>query len=220
MSKQEAKSVEGKVLLCYHCGNKTFMIKATDYKWEWECQEENTWGSYSWALYFCPVCHKVTLEETEIFSEYEDPEMGLLPVEKILFPPVNTNSHMPHEVSRAFEAALKVRNIDGAVCLIALRRTLEMMCKDKGANQKNLFEKLKYLSSTGVLPPIIDKMASILKNLGNMAAHADGREFAPDLVTSMVDFTETILEYVYVLPSKLDEIQTEINEESAEELNK
>ena len=214
MSRQEANSLEGKVLLCYHCGNKTFMHKVTDYKWEWESGEGCIWGSYTWALYFCPVCHKVTLEETEIFSEYEDPEIGLIPMEKILFPAVNTNSNMPYEVSGAFEAALKVRNIDGAVCLIALRRTLEMMCKDKGANRRNLYEKLKYLSCEGVLPPIIDKMADILKNWGNMAAHADSQKFAPDLVNSMVDFTETILEYVYVLPAKLDEIQTIISEKS------
>jgi hypothetical protein len=40
-----------------------------------------------------------------------------------------------------------------------------------------------------------------------------------ELVSSMIEFTETILEYVYVLPAKLAEIQTQINTKAFEETN-
>ena len=203
---------QGKVLLCYHCGNQTHMQRVAQHKFQWKDNEVPLWGHFTWDLYFCPVCKKVTLEQIEVLSEYGDPETGPIPMEQILYPAITTNAEMPEHVSNAFNAALKVRNIDGAICLISLRRTLEMMCKDKGAHQGTLYAKLKHLSNEGILPPIIDKMAGVLKEQGNMAAHGDSKSFHPEFVSLMIEFTETILKYVYVLPAKLNEIQVQIDE--------
>ncbi|MED1382013.1 DUF4145 domain-containing protein [Bacillus mycoides] len=90
---------------------------------------------------------------------------------------------------------------------MALRRTLERMCKDKGAEGKNLYRKLKYLSDNGVIPPILSVMSSIIKDIGNEAAHGDDVEFDQQLVSSLFKFTEIILEYVYVIPRHLKKIQ-------------
>ena len=65
-----------------------------------------------------------------------------------------------------------MRNIDGAICAFAVRSTLEKMCKDKGEIKGSLYDKLKNLSKKGVLPPILDEIADVLRDLGNAAAHA------------------------------------------------
>ncbi|MCS1350285.1 DUF4145 domain-containing protein [Mechercharimyces sp. CAU 1602] len=67
-------------------------------------------------------------------------------------------------------AALKTKNIDGAICVLALRRTLEMMCIDKGENNRNLYKNIQELSDRDILPPILDGMAGILREVGNYAA--------------------------------------------------
>lgn len=173
--------------------------------------ESGYWDCTRWKTYFCPVCSKVTLEqETEVCYEVDE-KGNTVPSYTVLYPSVTTDSKTPVNVRKAFEAALKVKNIDGAICLLSLRRTLEMICKDKGAKKGTLFVKLQQLARTGVLPPILDQMAEVLKNLGNMAAHADNKEFSTELVSSMVEFTETILDYVYVLPAKLSAIQVQFS---------
>lgn len=143
-----------KVILCYHCGNKTLMENVTSHKYSWSDDEE-----------------------VEIFSEWYGYNGKLEPEVTLLYPQISSNARMPKNVRKAFDAAKKVRNIDGAICALSLRRTLEMMCKDKGATKGDLFKKLKYLSEQGILPPILDKMASVLRHLGNSAAHADSADF-------------------------------------------
>jgi signal recognition particle subunit SEC65 len=206
------------VLVCYHCGNKTQMRQIAHF----DRQETDNFLGFEklysitiftdWDLYLCPVCDNVTLLKTTRYTKERDPQNGeLIPSETILYPSVSLDeSGIPEAVKKSFEAALRVKNVEGTVCAIAIRRTLEMMCKDKKASGKDLYHKLKDLSDKGVLPPIINEMASVLRELGNEAAHGDDREFSEELIDSMIKFTHAILDYVYNLPEKLSEIQTKL----------
>lgn len=203
-----------KVLTCYHCGNETVMERIANHTHT----ETETFGDehlpnhftiqfhWTWRLYLCKVCINVTLEhmknnDDDIFSKEE---MLLYPFQK------NEEGYIPEKVARAYESALKVKNIDGAICAIAIRRTLEMVCEDKAAKGKNLFEKLNDLSEKSGLPPIIEEMTTVLREIGNTAAHSGDSEFDNEVVPSLLEFTEKVLEYVYYLPSKLEEIQNRI----------
>lgn len=203
-----------KVLLCLHCGNKTQMESKASYQYhEWY---DEVADYFMWDIYLCPVCHKITLEQTYSFSEDIDLDGKPIVNYSYLYPQVDMNvSAIPANLKSAFESALKVRYIDGAICALSLRRTLEMMCKDKGGIGKDLYEKLENLANKNILPPILNDMATILRRLGNAAAHADDADFSSDIVNSMIDFTETILEYVYVLPDKLTSIQKRLSKEVA-----
>jgi hypothetical protein len=160
-----------------------------------------------WRLYACPICRNVILEFTgkEIFDE---------DIVQVLYPGItNGNSEIPKEIKNAYEAAIKIKHIDGAICALALRRTLEMVCKDKGEIKGDLYNKIKNLSKKGILPPILDQMATVLRHIGNAAAHGDDTKFDHNIVHSMIEFTNTILEYVYVLPKKLSIIQENLSKE-------
>ncbi|MEY2195762.1 DUF4145 domain-containing protein [Neobacillus sp. BF23-41] len=221
-----------KVLTCHHCGYKTVMKDVAAYTHE---ENEDIWDySYNpfkpvhgirfikeWHLFLCPVCINVTLEYVNYNSE--ETEIGGKPIinEELLYPfKTIEENYIPMSVAGAFEAALKVRQIDGAICAIAIRRTLEMMCKDKGEEGKNLYSMLKALSDKGVLPPILNDMASVLREIGNAAAHADEEKYSNDLVPSMVEFTKIILDYVYNLPKQIEHIQDRIGKKSSENINK
>jgi hypothetical protein len=176
-----------------------------------------TWSD-DYKLYFCPVCGNVTLTKTSVFSEDMDEYGRPMPRRETLYPILRWKSqNMPRNVSHAFEAAIRVRHIDGAICLLSLRRTLEMMCRNRGATHGTLYDKLRKLSHDGTLPPIVESMATVLKTVGNAAAHADDTNFSDELVESMIDFTQTILDYVYHLPQTLEDIQGRLTSPAVQE---
>ncbi|QJD86346.1 DUF4145 domain-containing protein [Cohnella herbarum] len=209
-------SEQGAVLLCYHCGNRTFMDLIKHHK---HVDSEEIADSYgyihnsadfvrNWYMYSCKVCGEITVQRENWFSEETHPDGRPIINSQVVYPQVtNKNSDMPDGVFEAFQAAIKVRHIDGAICALSVRRALEKMCKDKGATQNDLYRKLKHLADTKVLPPIVDEMAYILKQLGNAAAHADDIVFDDGIVTSIIEFTQIILDYVYNLPAKLKRVQ-------------
>lgn len=210
---------QGKVILCFHCGNMTFMDLVKNHE-HIESQEINDYYSVdfvrNWYIYSCKVCGEITVNREEWHSEDTYPDGKIIVKSTIIYPQVtNKNSNMPEGVFEAFEAAVKVRHIDGAICALSIRRALEKMCKDKGATHRDLYSKLKHLADTKILPPIIDEMAYVLKQLGNAAAHADDVLFDEEMVASMIEFTQIILDYVYNMPAKLKAVQNVLGKFSA-----
>jgi hypothetical protein len=213
-----------KVLTCLHCGNKTSMkvvashnLTEDDDIWDYSVDMYRPVYTVSyykrWDLYLCPVCKEVTLERITSFSEETEPNGSPIYNYEFIFPQNSyNNKYIPKAVNDAFEAALKVSKLDGAICIMALRRTLEKMCKDKGAAGDDLFKKLKDLQSKSVLPPIMDKISYILRKEGNSAAHADDVEFDSETVSLMIEFTKVVLDYVYSLPAKIQQAQLRIEE--------
>lgn len=166
-----------------------------------------------WNLHLCPICKEMTLERITAFSEETEPNGRPIYNYEYVYPQQsNYSKFIPKVVNDAFEAALKVSKLDGAICIMALRRTLEKMCKEKGATGNDLFKKLKDLQSRSVLPPIMDKISYILRKEGNSAAHADDVEFDPETVSLMIEFTRVVLDYVYSLPAKIQQAQLRIEE--------
>lgn len=206
---------------CYHCGNKTQMKQISHYE---RSETETFYPMFTssieitfytdWDLYLCPVCDNVTLIKTSKNSDDRDPEdFSLLTEETILYPGVSIEENgFPVAVRKSFEAALRVKNIEGGLCAIAIRRTLEMMCKDKQAVGRSLYDKLSDLSNKGILPPILSDMATVLRELGNEAAHGiDDTQFSEDIIEAMIKFTQVILDYVYHLPNRISAIQEHIS---------
>ncbi|WP_340084188.1 DUF4145 domain-containing protein [Siminovitchia sp. FSL H7-0308] len=217
------------VKVCFHCGNKTQMELINNHSHtETEYEFDLEGGAYpigeyyeEYFFYQCPVCNKFTLEckESDTFSSF--PSGELIHTIKTLYPAIDTSKNrLPSSIRAAYQAAQKVRNIDGAICAIAIRRTLERMCKDKGATGRNLYTKLKQLSDKGIIPPILDDMSILIKDIGNQAAHADDAEFDEPLIRSLLKFTDIILEYVYVLPYEIKRLQLTMSDRKKEEEEK
>lgn len=224
------EKVKEKVLTCLHCGNKTSMKQVAKHNLT---ENEEIWDySYDpfkpidiisyrkeWYLYLCPVCKEMTMERNSSFSEDIEPNGKPIIYEEIIYPSFAINEHyIPKGVKDAFDAALKVRNLDGAICVLALRRALEKMCKHKGAKGKDLFSKLKDLQEKKILPPIMDDISYILRKEGNSAAHADDVEFDQGTVNLMIEFTQIIFDYVYTLPEKIKKAQERINKHESKSI--
>ena len=72
----------------------------------------------------------------EVFNE----EYGFTDTLEYCYPNISVkhDAAIPEHIKTAYEAVLKVKNIDEPMCLIGLRRVLEAICKDKGAEGKDL----------------------------------------------------------------------------------
>lgn len=198
------------VIKCFHCGNETIMSQKGKYSWGTrDIEYEDFEFLYEYELFACPVCHKVTLRE--IYSDetmIEPHPDGLMRQysDKTILYPINSieNNSIPTKVKEAYEAALKTKSIDKYVCLLALRRTLELILIEKGAKKWGLKDKIEEIAEKGILPDTLKEASSLTKILGDSAAHDKEIEIDQQDVESMAEFVKFIIEYLYVVPDKIN----------------
>ncbi len=193
------------------------MKKGATYSTVETCYEEENpnvhWDEgYIYKVLQCPSCSNLTLTE-EYYSEAIPDED--LPAIKILYP---TNDKlpigMPEAISKAYEAALKVRSIDANAYGVLIGRMLEMVCEDRNAKGRDLNSKLADLATRGEIPNNLVGVADGLRNLRNVGAHAGLGELTLDEVPILGSLAKAIIEYVYSAPhlarmaqEKLDELK-------------
>jgi hypothetical protein len=89
-------------------------------------------------------------------------------------------TNIPATVQGAFEEAIKCH---AQSCFVAsaimVRKTLEELCRDRGAAGGNLKERIKALGTKAVLPQELLDGLDDLRLLGNDAAHIESQEYAP-----------------------------------------
>jgi hypothetical protein len=107
---------------------------------------------------------------------------------------------LPPEIERAYTAASAVKGIEAHAFAVLARRLLEMICLDKGAQGRSLFEQLKSLAQTGVIPQQLIDIAKRLRNFGNIGAHAAEVQLSENEVPVIDALCRAILEYVYGAP--------------------
>lgn len=197
---------------CRHCGNKTKLDIKASYIVEYR---ETICCDLNWVILNCCACSKISFgliysgEDTIVY--HQDNSIEYEELFETLFP-LNTyqQTNVPKSVHQSFEAALKARYLDGSICLIALRRTLEIICKEQGEVEGNLVKKIQNLSLKGILPSILNDASDILRIMGNEAAHGDSIDYSQDVITEMINFTQIIIEYVYALPHRIEKIKIDI----------
>lgn len=198
---------------CRHCGNKTRLDICAKYS---QNGREEFCFDIDWLILKCCVCDEISF--IKIYSDEdmqylnENGEYDLVETFETIYPIMTYESkNVPKMVHNAFSTALKAQHVDDALCLMGLRRTLEIICKDKQANGNNLVAMIKDLTSKSIFPNILNKASDILRILGNEAAHGDSIVYDWSIVKEMVNFTQIIIEYVYVIPYRIENIKKEIN---------
>lgn len=92
-----------------------------------------------------------------------------------------------------------------------VRKTLEELCRDRGANGKNLKERIKDLGTKIVLPTELLEGLDDLRLLGNDAAHIESQEFnkiGKDEVEVGIEFAKEILKAVYQYSALLNRLRS------------
>lgn len=199
---------------CRHCGNKTKLDIVGEYTEYGDIEQDYYWKQ-TWLMLKCCVCGKISLasvysgEDTIIACvdgnyEYDKIYTTHFPVETY------KGTNVPENVDNAFSSALKVRYVDNIICLMALRRTLEIICKDKCAEGKTLEKKILNLTERCIFPQVINEASDILRILGNEAAHGDDVNYDERIIQEMITYTQIIIEYVYVIPYRIGLIKAKL----------
>lgn len=210
---------------CYHCGNKGLLEIVAHHE---EISDEpilDNFGNvvdfsmdekYNWLLLSCPVCKKVSLVQKYFDCIMED--MGQTEEIKLLYPECDVNYlGVPYEIRSAFEAALKVKNIDTSICLLSLRRVLEAICKEQGAKGNDLNSMIKNMIENRKLPEMMNDACWIIRQLGNNAAHAGKISVYKTDVEQTINFLKTIIQYLYTLPVQMEQLKIKIETRNEKE---
>lgn len=207
--------------ICYHCGNTGVLkliskIETPEYAEDYDEYGREIYRQLIektvWKLFQCPVCLKPVLISEYTFCGMPD-EYSQIQNE---YPAVNIcYDGVPYKIKAAFESAVKTKGIDSAICLLSLRRTLEMICKDKNARGRDLETKIDDLVQQKVLPEMMRDACWIIRQNGNDAAHADDVTFTEYEVTEVIEYVATITNYLYSMPTRMTKLRKRIEDRKA-----
>jgi len=175
------------VMLCGHCGNRTTFEVKGEYsrKAYWRNDPRQTYD-VPYHLLRCLTCSYPTL--VEFLDEID---------EEVLYPAVRTSlTNLPKQIEKEYQASLKVRYISSNACAVLARRTLEAIFTHENAVGRTLSEKVNDLIKSERIPPLLADVAHLGRQIGNLGAHFDKEEVTEADVTAILDFLETILEYL------------------------
>lgn len=131
------------------------------------------------------------------------------------YPPVTVDfdsTNVPKGVIFTFEEALKCHaNSCFVASAIMVRRTLEEICHERGANGNNLKARIQDLRSKIVLPEELIEAMDELRLLGNDAAHIEAQTFnniSKQELDVAIDFTKEIIKSLYQYSSLLGKLRS------------
>lgn len=211
------EDIKRRVHTCFHCGN-TGLLKYIG-KTHWEnsdfgCDNNGDVVYYNliehedWHLFECPVCNKPVL-----ISEYALDAIDEQPIYSVEYPTIAVSQEgVPKDIYTAYESSVKTKGIDHAICLLSLRRVLEMICKDKQAKGHNLERKIEDLIEKKILPPMIGDACWIIRQMGNDAAHADKVDIFAIEVDQVIGYVATIIDYLYSMPFRVSKMKQKIED--------
>ncbi|PKP20477.1 MAG: hypothetical protein CVU05_09040 [Bacteroidetes bacterium HGW-Bacteroidetes-21] len=202
--------MEEQIYLCSNCNNETVqeILKIVDSKGTWYNSikpDETTELQKQYLLTKCKTCQCVSL-----YNVVEGDCENVLDW-NLCFPHIqNLNADIPVEISNLYREALRVENVSHTAFAILTRKTIELLCKDKGATGKDLYSKLKFLVDRGILPQTIYEMADSIRIIGNIGAHDSSIRLNLFEIQTIKDFILAMIEYVYVAPSKIKKLKESI----------
>lgn len=152
----------------------------------------------------CSVCEEPVLSTFWYVDHWSDPSdyMGF----KRLFPPEHVLDDLPDRIRHRYGAMLEMLYAPDAFAVRA-GRLLEAICADQGVTRGNLGTRLKQLSGEkhgSILPHALAEQADLVRDFRNLGGHDDDVEVEEDDVPLIRDFIESVLEFLYWGPAKLE----------------
>jgi len=198
---------------CSHCGNVALQILAHEHSALLlfdTVGEDNLVEDFDFQTYICSTCKGLNLyggfrieKERNDFSEYP----SLYPVGSSLLPPsylVPRRELIPRKLITMYQEIWHLKRRTPVAFVAQIRRALELICDEQNANGVNLASKLQSLTRKGVFPGYIGDLTDLLRLIGNIGAHDSTSFISVWDAESIDDFFRLLVEYVYVLPAKIE----------------
>ena len=121
-----------------------------------------------------------------------------------LYPPQRqAHFRLPNNVRLSFDEALKCFQAKAYIAAVLMcRRTLESVCHHHVANMRTLQHGIEELGRQKIIDGKLVEWADALRRDGNLAAHDPTSKVEQQDASDLVDFTQALLEYVFILEQK------------------
>lgn len=205
------------IAFCPHCGNTSPQTlvhteQAIGRAWIIGSKEE-VQLECTFFVAVCDVCHHPLVYGVD----ESQPEPDVFTDANLLYPDAGRlERSVPASVAAAYEEAFRIRRVAPNAFAVLIRRALEALCHDRGAEGTSLARGLKSLAERGEIPPTLAEMTDVLRLIGNVGAHAGSAEVLPYQVFAVDKFFRAVVEYVYVAPSRLAEFRRRLATFSAD----
>lgn len=169
----------------------------------------------------CKVCAEPTLATYRWIDGWSDP--GDDPIDwQLIYPPHRDLDALPARVRGRYAAMLELVHAPD-VFAVRAGKLLEAICADKGILRKQgtrknvpLHERLDQLVSGGAVPEALAKQAHLVKDYRNLGGHDDDVEVEERDVPLLREFAESLLDYLYWGPKKLEQGRVDLESRLAE----
>lgn len=198
------------VAYCPHCGN------TTPQELMGQTQSlHNRDGSHHYFLTRCGTCLEALL------YRHVDPANGMLETSPGLFslgrytlvwPEIETlPSSVPVSVRKCYAEAVLIKWRAPNAFASQIRRALEIMCRQRGANDRILAHNLRELARHGEIPPALAEATEVTRLLETAGSYTGENDVDPEYVEVIDDFFRAIVEYVYVAPSRMNQLNARLD---------
>lgn len=190
---------------CGHCQNSVFMEIVGSYSairsyadgpMSWE-------SGYIYNILVCPACDKVSFRRYGWDDQMDPADVTF----EVIYPQVRDLRGLPPKVDAAYKAAVRVRTVDANAYGVLIGRVLDLICEDRAATGRSLDSRLKSLAVRGEIPTKLVNVATGLRRLRNIGAHADLGELTEEDLPVVENLARAILEYVYTAPLLAEEAE-------------
>lgn len=201
------------IAYCPHCGNEAPQRLIHTQRYMEKTIESSTGkpsGDAPWSSFVaaCSTCGQLLVYDN---AGDQTPEARFSKCElvypKVPFIPLS----VPHKIADAYSEAARIKGISPNAFAVLIRRSLEILCHERGLTNGTLAKRLKILSDQGELPPTLSQATDLLRTIGNVGAHGSESSVSPLHVHAIDDFFLAIVEYLYVAPKKIAEFQRRLD---------
>ena len=144
----------------------------------------------NWWIGICNACHQPSLVK----------EAG-----QIIYPtplPSPTDPNIPEELASDLNEAKKCFSIESyRASAVMSRRCIQTACILKGAANGNLIAQIEELTSKGVITHEIEEWATVVRWVGNDAAHPNKDTVEKEDAKDALDLAEQFLHVIFVAPA-------------------
>jgi hypothetical protein len=111
--------------------------------------------------------------------------------------------HLPSDIAPVVLEAEKCLAVGAPnACGVMCRRAVHVLCQDKGASGKDLFEQLQDLKNRHVITPDLWEWTEELRVAGKHGAHPEWQDVTLADADYAMRFLREVLRYVYVNPAE------------------
>jgi len=95
--------------------------------------------------------------------------------------------------------------------LLLSDKLLEAVFTHENAQGDSLMRKIENLIKSDRIPPLFAEMAHLARKIGNLGAHFADETVTAEDVEVVPGFVEAILEYIYVIPAKVETVRNRLS---------